>query len=749
MVGKVISHYRVLEELGGGGMGVVYKAEDTKLKRTVALKFLPPDLTRDPEAKRRFVQEAQAASALDHPNICTIHEIDETDDGQLFMSMACYEGETLKEKIEGGPLQLQEAVDITRQVAQGLAKAHSRGIVHRDIKPANIFITDDGQVKILDFGLAKLAGETRITETGTTAGTVAYMSPEQGRGEDVDHRTDIWSLGAVFYEMLTGELPFKGENWEAVLYSIFNDEPQLISDLRGDVPAGLQRVVDTMIEKDVRSRHADMAALVADLRSVDLEGEVGGEAGVIERRPSASIAVLPFVDMSAERDQEYFCDGMAEDLINALAHIKDLRVVARTSAFAFRGKDVGIREIGRKLKVDTVLEGSVRRAGDRLRITAQLVNVADGYHLWSERYDRVMKDVFEVQDEISLEIADKLKVRLVGEEKAAVVKRHTQDLEAYHLYLKGRYFSQRMTEEDLNNGIHYYERAIKTDPQYAVAYAGLSNCHSLLGYFYYLHPRDVFPKARAAAAQALEKDGTLSVAHQAAGLVKLLNDWDWEGAEREFKRAIELNPRDPAGHSSHAAFLAVTGKLDKAIEGQGRALDLDPLSVMYAVTLSMYLLRANRTEEARHEARKALEFAPNSTYGHWLLGQTYVLESRFDEAITEIENALDLSDRFPAVLAALGWTYAVSGRADQARKVLKELKRQSKRRYVGPFFRAKIYGGLGEKDKAFEWLDKAFQARDTSVIHLLTDETMGNLRSDPRFEELLKKVRLGVAGERG
>ncbi|MFQ5640839.1 MAG: protein kinase, partial [bacterium] len=420
MIGKTISHYKIIEKLGGGGMGVVYKAKDTKLKRTVALKFLPPDLTRDAEAKERFMLEAQAASALDHPNICTIYEIDETEDGQLFIAMACYDGETLKQKVAGGKLQVASAMDISCQIAQGMAKAHEQGIVHRDIKPANLMVTSDGIVKILDFGLAKLTGVTQLTKTGTTLGTVAYMSPEQAQGVTMDHRTDIWSLGVVLYEMVSGELPFRGEYEQAVIYSILNEEPEQTT----EIPANLQQIVAKALAKEPEDRYQQMDEILTDLSALkkELESESTKEA-VGKEKQAPSIAVLPFVDMSPEKDQEYFCDGMAEELIDALTKLEGLKVASRTSAFQFKGKEISIKKIGKELEVNQVLEGSVRKAGNRLRITAQLINVADGYHLWSEKYDRELEDVFAIQDDIAETIVNTLKVKLVGEKEVPLIKR--------------------------------------------------------------------------------------------------------------------------------------------------------------------------------------------------------------------------------------------------------------------------------------------------------------------------------------
>ena len=471
MIGKTVSHYKILEKLGEGGMGVVYKAEDTKLKRTVALKFLPPGLTRDAEAKKRFIHEAQVASALDHNNICMIHEIDETKpapgepgDGQMFIVMAHYEGKILTDKIQKGPLKIDEAIEITVQMAQGLDKAHQKGIVHRDIKPGNIIVTEDGVVKIVDFGLAKLAGQVKITKTGTTIGTVAYMSPEQARGQEVDPKSDIWSLGVVLYEMVTGQLPFKGEYEQAVVYSILSEELEPIS----GIPTGLERIIRKALTKSSEERYQHIEEILADLKSLRKEIEAELLQKQSKKKSVPSIAVLPFRDMSPQKDQDYFCEGIAEELIDALVKVEGLKVASRTAAFQFEGKGHSIRKIGEELNVNTVLEGSVRKAGNRLRITAQLVNVADGFHVWSEKYDRDTEDIFAIQDEISLAIVDNLKVKLLKEEKAKLVKRHTDNKEAHDLYLKGRYFWNRRYEVGLQKSIECFQLAINKDPHYAL-----------------------------------------------------------------------------------------------------------------------------------------------------------------------------------------------------------------------------------------------------------------------------------------
>jgi TolB-like protein/Tfp pilus assembly protein PilF len=619
MIGQTVSHYRILEKLGEGGMGVVYRAEDTRLKRTVALKFLPRELTLDPTAKERFAREAQAVSALDHANICTIHEIDETEDGQMFICIACYEGGTVREKIDDGPLEVDEAMDIAAQAAEGLREAHEKGIVHRDIKPANIMVTPRGSVKLMDFGLAKLAGQTHLTGVGATVGTVDYMSPEQARGKDVDHRTDIWSLGVVLYEMLTGRLPFTGEHAQAVIYSILNDAPEPVSNLRPDVPAGLESVVSKALAVLPDSRYCDAGAMLDDLRT--LRGGSDSAALTVETRaaaPEPSVAVLPFSNMSADPEQEYFCDGMAEEIINALVQVEGLRVVARTSAFAFKDRCEDIREIGRKLNVETLLEGSVRKSGSRLRITAQLVNVANGYHLWSERYDRELSDVFEIQDEISSNIVEALEVELSGRERRALKARPTDNIDAYQAYLRGLEYAGRpdYLEEDFRLAAQMFERAVELDPSFALAHAELSKAHSAL--FFHGHDRTEsnVAQAKEAVDRALELDPDLPDAHLALGCYHYWCHQEFEQALAEFAIAERDLRNDARILAVVAAILKRKGKIRQTVEHYKRAFELSPRDASLPHEAGCACMTIRDYAEAERYYDRSIALAPDQVLAY-------------------------------------------------------------------------------------------------------------------------------------
>jgi TolB-like protein/Flp pilus assembly protein TadD/predicted Ser/Thr protein kinase len=742
MIGRTISHYRVIEKLGEGGMGVVYKAEDTKLKRLVALKFLLPQAFENAEHRERFIREAQTAAVLDHPNICTIFEIDEAED-LIFIAMAFVEGESLKDKIKSGLLGAEKALDMAAQVAQGLEAAHKHGIVHRDIKSTNIMVTPAGQVKIMDFGLAKMSGGAEISKTTRSVGTAAYMSPEQGRGAKVDHRTDIWSLGVVMYELLTGELPFKGEYDAAIVYSLVNEDPVPVGELRPELPDSVRRIVERAMEKNPEDRFQTAAEMLASLRS-PLKWAGVGRGGRKGRRPEKSIVVLSFADVSRGRELEYLCDGIAEEIIGALTKVDGIRVVARTSAFSFKGKNEDIRTIARKLNVDAVLEGSVRMADNRLRINAQLINAADGYHLWSERYDRQMEDVFAIQDEITLAIVNKLKVTLLGGEREALVKRSTEDVEAYNLYLKGRYFWNKRTETGYLKSLEYFRQAIDKDPTYAVAHAGIADSYDLLGWYGYLAPEEAFPRARTAAQRALGLNPTLAEAHASLGWISANYDWDWAAAEREYKRALELNPSYATAHQWYSEFLTYMGRHDESIAEGHKAQELDPLSIIINNDVGQVYYFARRYDEAIAQLRRTLEMDPDFAVAHYLLGLALAQKSLHDEAVEEGRIAATLAGEDDAlILSQLGVIYAVSGREAKARQVLAELEELSREKYASPFPVALVHAGLGEKDSAFEWLEKACEKRDHWVETLKVHPVLDGLRGDERYSKLLRATGLG------
>jgi len=724
-------------------MGVVYEALDLKLDRSVALKFLPPDLTRDPDAKARFIHEAKAVSALDHPNVCNLHEIDETDDGQLFIAMACYEGETLKERIARGPLPIEDAADITGQIAEGLAKAHERRIVHRDIKPANIFITDEGLVKILDFGLAKLTDRSQLTKTGSIVGTAAYMSPEQGRGSPVDHRTDIWSLGIILYEMMTGELPFEADHELAMLYLIVNEEPRSVISRRPDVPKELERIVERTLAKEPGERYEtahDLKKELVALGTSEHSESAGQKVSTQQSKPS--IAVLPFRDMSSRRDQEYFCEGIAEELINALVKLDGLRVAARTSAFQFKDRDSDVKQIGSQLEVKTVLEGSVRKSGNRLRITAQLIKVEDGFHIWSEKYDRDLDDIFAIQDEISLAIVEKLKVRILGDEKKRLVKRHTENQEAHNLYLKGLYFWNRRLEGGMKRAMEHFQQAIEKDPDYALAHVGIADTYNITGFFGYMSPKETFPKATVAAKRALEIDDTLGEAHASLAFAITFFNWDWHAAEEEFKRAVELDPNYATAHEWYALFLFVVGRFDESITEAKRAQELDPLSLIISTVVGIAYYFARQYEESIAHHRQVLDMDPNFLLASTYIVLPYVENGRSDDAIATMRKVEAMATEHAYTLGYFGWAYGTSGEEEEALKILGKLDELAKARYVCPVHRAHVLAGIGRTEEAIEMLEEAYKENGPVMVFSRTIPVFKNFQSNPRFKALLEKMGL-------
>jgi len=711
MIGKTISHYKILEKLGEGGMGDVYKANDTTLDRIVALKFLPVATTRDEEVKIRFINEAKAASALDHTNIYTIHEIDKTEEGQLFICMGYYDGKTIGEKIKQNPLEIEEAIGITIQIAQGLEKAHKKNIVHRDIKSANIIVTNEGVVKLVDFGIAKLASsQTRVTTDGTSLGTASYMSPEQTLGKDVDHRTDIWSLGVVLYEMLTGLTPFRGDYEQAVVYSILNEEPKPLTDLKIEISRELERIVNKALAKDPNERYQHLDELITNLKQI--KKEFGNKKTDAQVPLTPIIAVLPFTNMSADKDQDYFCDGIAEDILNDLTHLEGLHVVARSSSFALKNKHQDVRGIGLKLGAGTLVEGSVRKVGNRLRITAQLINVADGIHLWSERYDRDLEDVFAIQDEIAKNIVEALAIKLSKREKSVLGKVKTKDILAYDYYLKGREFYHKGMQKNTEYASEMFSRAIEEDPNYALAYAGLANCYSDL-FRYFESSQKNLEQSASASKKALELDQNLAEAHTSRGLAVSLN-MKFGEAEKEFDKAIDLNPKLYEAYYFYARNCRQQGNFEKAVKLFKKASEVRPEDYQAPLFVASTYRDLKFIEKADEAVQRALlitenhlKLNPNDARALYLGSIALTELGEINKAIEWCNRAIAIDPNDPSVLYNASCMYSLLGKIDKALD----------------YFEGAIDSGFASK----EWIE--------------TDTDFDPIRNHPRFKEILKKMK--------
>jgi serine/threonine protein kinase len=769
----VAGRYTIIEELGRGGMGVVYKAEDTKLKRTVALKFLPPELTHVPDVHERFTREAQAAAALDHPNICTVYEFDRADETS-FISMAYIEGQSLKKKIESGPLELEEALRISTQIAEGLQEAHKKGVVHRDIKSANIMVTEKGQAKIMDFGLARVTESTLVTQEGMTMGTVTYMSPEQARGEKVDQRTDIWSLGVVLYEMLTGKMPFRGEHEQAIVYSILKEKPEPITSIKTDIPVSIEQVVSKALEKDPEKRYQQAEELLDDLKSISagiVPEEIklrlrkeklrrrkrailyAGAAGLIiilavlglillKGPPETidSIAVLPFENLTGDEGKEYFVDRATDEVIGQLSKIGAWNVISRTSVMQYKGKEKPLAEIARELNVDAMVEGTVYQVGENVRIRVQLFDVLpEEQNLWADTYDRPMTDVLLMYSEIASTIADKVRAAVTPTERTRLASVRQVNPEAYDALLMGEQKASLLTPQAFDIALEYYELALEKDPNYAAAHLAVANNWLFRNQFGYTAPREAGPKAKAAALKALELDSTLADGHALLACVNFLYEWDWAGAEAEWKRAIELNPNYV--DSVYAHFLWVMKRPDEAMAQMERALQLDPLNEFVHIHHGFILWSAGRDDEAIVQMRKLLRTSPQNPMAHQLISVALWHKAMYEESLAEMKAYYSCMGDLE-VEEALTQGYAQSGYRGAMRSAADLLAARAHKTYVLSVDVAWLYAIAGENDQALEWLEKGLEVRDPVMPYVDAYVEFAPLRSYPRFQDLLRKMNL-------
>jgi serine/threonine-protein kinase len=830
MVGQDIGAYKIVDLLGVGGMGEVYLAEDTRLGRKVALKFLPDYFTSDKTRVRRFEQEARAASALNHPNILTVYEIGESD-GTQFIATEFVEGKTLRQHIEGGQTTLAQVLDVAIQVARALEIAHQAGIVHRDIKPENIMLRPDGYIKVLDFGLAKMTGEQRLrdsdghtgaaitSDTGPVMGTPYYMSPEQARGLKVDGRTDIFSLGVVIYEMLTGCKPFDGETPSHVIVAILEKDPHRVSEISPGLPSGLNEIVTRALRKDRLDRYQTAGDLITDLKNIKQRLELDaqpaldfGKRGPVfasgdllrgdllrddaavgpsdtnrkalgakhvisqiwrRRRRLAlgalaiaaaaasiiyfssfdrakaidSVAILPFTSAAADPDVQYMADGIADDLTDRLSRLPALTVISNRAASRYKAADPqaagpDIRAIGRELNVQAVVSGSVVQHGDRVYVSVELIDARNNRHLWGQHYDRKPADIFGMQDEIAHGISETLRVNWTGPRSALAAKRQTESTEAYQAYLKGRYFWNQRTEDGLHKAISFFDQARGIDPDYALAYAGLADSYQLLAFHGGLSPKDYYPSARAAAERAVTIDDDLAEAHTALAYVKFLYDWDWAGAEVEFRRAIEINPNYATAHQWYGEFLGRLGRIDESLAERKVALTLDPLSPIIRSELGYSYVEARQYDRAVEEFRNATELYPDFSPAHCFLSLAYQYSGLYDEALAECRRAIDLGKSDHFLLLQLAHILAISGKRAESRQLLAEITNEPKNRYFPPTHIATVYVALGDKERAFEWLEKAYKERDWGLVGIRVYPEFDAVRSDPRFADLLQRMNL-------
>ena len=791
MINQTILHYKIIEKLGEGGMGVVYKAEDTKLDRIVALKFLPHHLNANEAEQARFLQEAKAAAALNHPNVCSVIDIQEHE-GVQFIVMEYVDGETLRKKIPIG--KTDDALRYAAQIGEALQEAHSKGIVHRDVKCENIMVNSKNQIKVMDFGLAKLKGSLKLTRTSSTVGTLAYMAPEQIQGGTVDARSDIFSFGVVLYEMLTGKLPFHGEHDAAMMYSIVNEAPDTVAKYLPDVSPEIERIVQRAMEKDPDDRYQSAADMVSELRRVQKQSTrvvrpttqsipimpqpqqeintstiptpappprsskkmliagavvlmlVLGAVGTYfmffkPTKTIDSLVVLPFVNAGGDPKLEYLSDGISEGIINSLTRIHDLRVIPRSTAFRFKGKDVDPQEVGNKLSVGAVLSGTVKQEGDNVDIQVDLIDVQKQSEIWGDHFTQKLTDVLSLQEEIINSVSKELKVSISGETKQEVNKRYTQNGAAYQLYLQGRFLWNKRNAVSLEQAINYFNQAIALDSSFALAYAGLADCYIVQSQYAGIPTRITTPLTEAAAEHALRLDNTLAEAHTTLAF-NYFSQFKYDDAEREFKQSIALNPRYATTYHWYGIMLGRLGEYDRYLSVIQQAQEIDPYSPVITLNVGMAHMSLGHNDEAMQYFKKSIELDPTFAIGYAWIGNLYVKMKNYQEALQPLQKSVELSGNSAECVSYLGYYYAKSGNRDEAMKILKELEDRYHAGTGAAYSVARIYAGLGEKEKALDWLETDYNDQSTWINGMVIDKAWDDIRTEPRFIELTKKMGL-------
>lgn len=796
LIGRVISHYRIIKFLSAGGMGEIYLADDIQLERTVAIKVLPADVASDKDRMNAFVREAKAASAIDHPNIVHVYEIYQADDIN-FIAMQYVEGETLGSKINGKPLDINEFLQIGIQIMEAISEAHARGIVHRDLKPANIMISNKGYVKLLDFGLARIqkipdGSEFSQVQTwtkskpGVVAGTISYMSPEQALGKKIDHRTDIFSMGVVFYEMATGQKPFTGSNPTETIDKIVHSQPESITRFNYNVPQELERIIRKCLEKEPDRRYQSAADVLIDLKNLkrDLDSSnikkqiergttetitpskhkywipialfiiaavIGGmfyyRSHFANNREIHTLAVLPFRNLNLDPQTEYLSDGITDSIINNLSPLSQIRVMSRGTVFNYKNKEVDPRQINKDLGVDGVVTGELLQQADRLRVRVNLVDARDGTALWGAQYSRALEDMLSMQSEISKEISNQLRLKLTKKDEDLLAKNYTTDSEAYQLYLKGQFFIMQRTPASIDTAMSFFQKAIDKDPTYALAYNGKADCYNYLGItgaiLGGLPPKQVMPQAKELALKAIQLDDSLAQAHRTLGHIHLNYDLDWNAAEKELNKSLELNPNDPLTYTYKTFWFISLGRNEEAHVSMQRFKELDPGTfpgTVISTGIQHYWM--HEYDVAIEELKLVKEMSPNYPSPYYWLGLAQVEKKNYNDAIKAFQSVVQLSHRAPVALTGLGIGYARAGMMKEADDVLNELLNKPKNVYIPEFYLATMYTAMGKKDEAFAWLNKAYEERANGLTVVKVFPLLNDLRSDPRFDDLLKRLKL-------